>query len=48
MRAAGLRGVSRRRRFITTTQGEAKQRPAADLVNREFTPTRPIGFGWPT
>lgn len=36
MRAAGLRGVSRRRRFVVTTRRDPKQRPAPDLVNREF------------
>jgi putative transposase len=36
MRSAGLRGVSRHRRFVVTTQRDAKQRPAPDLVNREF------------
>jgi putative transposase len=35
MRAAGLRGASRRRQ-ITTTQRDAKSRPAPDLVNRDF------------
>jgi len=36
MRTAGLHGVSRRRRFVVTTQRDAKQRPAPDRVNREF------------
>lgn len=36
MRQAGLRGVSRRRRFIVTTQRDRRQRPAPDLVNRQF------------
>jgi len=36
MRDAGLRGVSRRRRYVVTTQRDAKQRPAPDLVNRQF------------
>lgn len=35
MREAGLRGASRRRQ-ITTTQRDAKSRPAPDLVNRDF------------
>jgi putative transposase len=41
MRKAGLRGVSRRRGFIVTTQRDAKQRPAPDLVNRKFVATGP-------
>jgi len=36
MRAAAIRGVSRRRSFVVTTQRDAKQRPAPDLVNRRF------------
>ncbi len=36
MRHAGIRGVSRRRRFTVTTERNAKQRPAPDLVNRRF------------
>lgn len=36
MRVAGLRGVSRRRSFVVTTQRDHTQRPAPDLVNREF------------
>jgi putative transposase len=36
MRAAGLRGVSRRRRYVVTTQRDERQRPAPDLVNRQF------------
>jgi putative transposase len=36
MRAAELRGVSKRRGFTVTTQRDDKQRPAPDLVNREF------------
>jgi putative transposase len=35
MREAGLWGASRRRQ-ITTTQRDAKSRPAPDLVNRDF------------
>ncbi len=35
MREAGLRGASRRRQ-ITTTQRDAKSRPAPDLVKRDF------------
>ena len=41
MRSAGLRGVSRRRAWVTTTRRDAKQRPAPDLVNREFTADGP-------
>jgi putative transposase len=36
MRQAGIRGVSRRRGFVVTTQRDPKQRPAPDLVNRRF------------
>jgi putative transposase len=36
MRAAQLRGVSKRRGYIITTQRDTQQRPAPDLVNREF------------
>lgn len=36
MRKAGLRGVSRRRGFVVTTQRDPKQRPVPDLVNRKF------------
>jgi putative transposase len=36
MRKAGLRGVSRRRGFVITTRRDPKQRPAPDLVNRQF------------
>ena len=36
MRHAGIRGVSRRRGFVVTTQRDPKQRPAPDLVNRRF------------
>jgi putative transposase len=39
MRANGLRGVSRRRPWCVTTQRDKKQRPAPDLVQREFTAT---------
>jgi putative transposase len=41
MRSAGLRGVSRRRAWVTTTRRDARQRPAPDLVNREFTANGP-------
>jgi len=40
MRAAGLRGVSRRK-WITTTVRDMRVRPAEDLVHREFTATAP-------
>lgn len=36
MRAHAIRGVSRRRGFVVTTQRDQRQRPAPDLVNREF------------
>ena len=36
MRAASIRGVSRRRGFVVTTRRDPKQRPAPDLVKREF------------
>jgi putative transposase len=40
MRAAGLRGVSRRKRIVTTVR-QADARPAPDLVQRVFTAARP-------
>ena len=40
MRHAGLRGVSRRRGFVITTQRDRDQRPAPDLVNRRFVAER--------
>jgi putative transposase len=36
MRNASIRGVSRRRGFTVTTERDARQRPAPDLVNRQF------------
>ena len=41
MRSAGLRGVSRRRAWVTTTRRDVRQRSAPDLVNREFTADGP-------
>jgi putative transposase len=41
MKAAGLRGISRRRRFVTTTVRDSRARPAPDLVNREFVADAP-------
>jgi putative transposase len=41
MRSAGLRGVSRRRGFVVTTQRDPKRRPAPDLVNRQFVAEAP-------
>jgi putative transposase len=41
MRQAGLRGVSRRRGFVVTTQRDPGQRPAPDLVNRQFVADAP-------
>lgn len=41
MRAAGIRGVSRRRAFVVTTRRDLKQRPAPDLVNRQFAAAGP-------
>ena len=40
MQAAELRGVSRRR-FVVTTRRDERQRPAPDLVNREFVASAP-------
>jgi putative transposase len=40
MRAAGLRGISRRR-FAVTTQSEPRVRPAPDRVERSFTAEAP-------
>lgn len=36
MRVAQLRGVSKRRAYTVTTRRDEKQRPAPDLVNRQF------------
>ena len=41
MRAAHLRGVSRRRGFVVTTRRDRAQRPAPDLVKRQFTAQAP-------
>jgi len=41
MRAASIRGVSRRRGFVVTTQRDPRQRPAPDLVKRRFTAAGP-------
>ena len=39
MRQAHLRSVSRRRGYVVTTKRDERQRPAPDLVNREFVAT---------
>jgi putative transposase len=36
MRVAAIRRVSRRRGFTVTTERDRRQRPAPDLVNRQF------------
>ncbi len=36
MRSSGLRGVSRRRGYVVTTQRDDKRRAAPDLVARKF------------
>ena len=41
MRVAGLRGVSRRRAWVTTTRRDPRRPPAPDLVNREFSADGP-------
>ena len=41
MRAAGIRGVSRRRGFVVTTQRDPKRPAAPDLVKRQFTAAGP-------
>jgi len=41
MRAMGLRGVSRRRAWTITTQSDRAAERPADLVDRQFTATRP-------
>ncbi len=41
MRAAGIRGVSRRRGFIVTTQRDPKRPAAPDLVKRQFSAAGP-------
>lgn len=39
MRNACIRGVSRRRSYVVTTQRDRRQRPAPDLVKRQFVAT---------
>jgi putative transposase len=41
MRLNAIRGVSRRRGFVVTTQRDQRQRPAPDLVKREFVANGP-------
>jgi len=41
MRLASIRGISRRRGFVVTTQRDPRQRPAPDLVNRKFAANGP-------
>jgi putative transposase len=41
MRVAGLRGVSRRRSFVVTTERNKRDRPAPDLVKRAFVADAP-------
>jgi putative transposase len=41
MRAAHIRGVSRRRGFVVTTRRDPRQPPAPDLVQRQFTAAAP-------
>jgi putative transposase len=41
MRAAHIRGVSRRRGFVVTTRRDPAQRPAPDLVRRQFSAEAP-------
>ena len=41
MRALGLRGTSRGRAWTITTQADSASRRPADLVDRQFTTTRP-------
>ena len=39
MRLASIRGVSRRRGYVVTTTRDKRQRPAPDLVKRQFVAT---------
>lgn len=41
MQQHGIRGVSRRRGYVVTTQRDSRQRPEPDLVKREFVASRP-------
>lgn len=41
MRSAGLRGISKRRRFTVTTERNKRDRSAPDLVSRAFVADRP-------
>jgi putative transposase len=45
MRINAIRGVSRRRNFIVTTRRDQRQRPAPDLVKREFEADGPNQLG---
>jgi len=41
MKEGGLRGVSRRRGYVVTTERDQRQRPAPDLVKRAFVANNP-------
>ena len=41
MRCARLRGVSNRRSYVVTTERDVNERPAPDLVNRQFVASAP-------
>jgi hypothetical protein len=45
MRVNAIRGVSRRPGFIVTTGRDERQRPAPDLVKREFITNSQTGCG---
>ena len=48
MRRACIRGVSRRRGFVETTQRDAKNKPAPDLVNPNSLLAVRTAWGSPT
>ena len=48
MRAAHIRGVSRRRAFVVTTRRDKDKQPAPDLVKRESRQTARTNSGSPT
>ena len=41
MREAGIQGISRRRGYCVTTRRNRRERPAPDLVKRQFVATAP-------
>jgi putative transposase len=48
VRLACIRGISRRRELLVTTQRDPRQRLAPELVNRKFAAIARTNSGWPT